>query len=65
MSEGLMIPHEVAEGIALASMQDQLEYLQKELNDHIQHGQWLHPEDVANNHELVYCLKKLIRHYGG
>ena len=30
----LTIPYEIADGIALASMQDQLAYLEKELEDH-------------------------------
>lgn len=61
----LTIPHEIADGIALASMQDQLAYLEKELEDHITQGAWLHEDDVKNNHQLIYCLRILIRHYGG
>ena len=61
----LTIPYEIADGIALASMQDQLSYLEKELEDHIVHGQWLHEDDVKNNHHLIHCLRVLIKHYGG
>lgn len=61
----LTIPHEIADGIALASMQDHLAYLEQELEDHITQGQWLHEEDVKNNYHLIHCLKVLIKHYGG
>ena len=61
----LTIPHEVADSIALASMLDQLAYLEKELEDHIVNGQWLHEDDVKNNYQLIHCLRVLIDYYGG
>lgn len=65
MSREFTLPYEVVEKIALASLQDQREYLQKELDAHFNDGAWLHPEDIPNNRELIYCLNKLISYYGG
>jgi hypothetical protein len=65
MSREFTLPHEVVEKIALASLQDDREYLQKELDAHFKDGAWLHPDDVSNNRELIYCLDKIIHYYGG
>ena len=61
----LTIPYEIADSIALVSMQDQLAYLEKELEDHLTLGAWLHEDDVKNNHQLIHCLRVLIDYYGG
>lgn len=56
---------EVADRIALASLKDAYQYLNAELKSHIEEGTWLHPEDVAKNHQLIYALELLIPFYGG
>ena len=61
---GLTIPFEVADGITLASLKEQREYLMKELKD-FEEGKWLHPEDVVRNHELIRAMNTLIEYYGG
>jgi hypothetical protein len=65
MSKGLEIPHEIADGIVLASLQDHLEYMKKELKKCAK-GEYLHPEDA---HEYQYVLipafEKIIKYYGG
>ena len=65
MTRKLEIDMDVAEKITLISLQDHYEYLTHELNEHVQNGAWMHEEDVHPNRELVYCLKKLIKYYGG
>lgn len=62
----LEIPYEVADGIALAVMQDHLEYLTEELRKHDEEGQWMHPEDseISRQH-LIPALKYLIHYFGG
>ncbi len=78
-SGGLVIPYEVADGIALAVMQDQLNYLQKEqmwfeadaAQRLVYKMDWgftlyVHPEDYAKNaKEYIPALKLLIAYFGG
>lgn len=65
MSREFTLPYEVIEKIALASLLDQRDYLQKELDAYFSDGAYLHPDDISNNRELIYCLNKLIKYYGG
>ena len=65
MSKGLEIPFEVADRITLASMQDQLKMLRKEVKDHLIKGAYLHPEDLGNNIRYIHALEILIPYYGG
>lgn len=64
MSDGLMLDYDIADKITLLALQDQLKYLQKELED-FKEGKWLHPEDVAGNIKLIAALELLIPYYGG
>lgn len=63
---GLTIPFEVADGIALACMQEQLSYLKEEVRLHVEEGQYLHPEDYHESMtKLIPSLETLIKYYGG
>lgn len=63
---GLTIPHEVAEGITLASLQDHLQMLKTEVKNHLENGSYLHPEDYENSvYKLIPALEALIPYYGG
>jgi hypothetical protein len=64
MTKGLEIDYDTADRITLLTLQDQLKYLRKELDDFKQGG-WLHPEDVANNIKIIAALELLIPYYGG
>ena len=72
-SNGLVIPHEVSDGITLATLQDTRDMLQSELDqwnanpktDDNPSGYWLHPEDVVGHMFLIRALKLLIEYYGG
>jgi hypothetical protein len=64
MSKGLTLDYDIADKITLLTLQDQLKYLRKELEDY-KEGEWLHPEDVANNIKLISALELLIPYYGG
>jgi predicted metal-dependent hydrolase len=72
MTKGLEIPFEVADGIVLASLQEQRRYLKKELKkweknpktDNNPTGVWLHPEDVVNNTVLIRAMDEIIKYYG-
>ena len=61
----LNIPFDVADGITIACLTEQRESLPSELNNHIEKGESLHPDDVSNNFKLIYCLTEVIKHYGG
>ena len=64
MEKGLMIDYETADRITLSSLKDHRKYLKKELKEYRQ-GQWLHPEDVVRNAELIAALDILIPYFGG
>ena len=65
-SGGLLIPFEVADGIAVACMQDQLGYLKEEIRLHVEEGSYLHPEDYHNSMvNLIPALETLIKYFGG
>ena len=79
MKTGIKIPYEVADGVAIAVMQDQLDYLLKEQMwfeaDDEQRlvykmdwgfGLYVHPEYYAKNaKEYIPALKLLIDYFGG
>lgn len=65
MNKGLEIPFEVADGIVLAALLDQYRYLSEENRAHLEDGEWLHPEDLDKNLQLIGALKLLIGYYGG
>jgi hypothetical protein len=65
MTRKLEIDMDTAESITRLSLEDHYGYLKEELRAHIEDGQYLHEEDVARNHQLIYCLKKIIKYYGG
>lgn len=66
MSKGLEIPYEVADGIAVAAMQDQLNYLKEEIRLHVEEGHYLHPEDYHTSMtKLIPALETLIQYFGG
>ena len=63
---GLTIPYEVADGIAVAIMQDHLKYLKEEVRLHLEEGQYLHPEDLDNSlTKLIPSLENIIPYFGG
>ena len=65
-SGGLLIPFEVADGITLATMQDNLEYLKEEVRLHVEEGQYMHPEDYhMSMTKLIPALEVLIPYFGG
>jgi len=62
----LEIPYEIADGITLATLQDQYKYLMEETRLHVQEGKYLHPEDYHNSMtKLIPSLEILIEYFGG
>jgi hypothetical protein len=65
-SGGLLIPFEVADGITLATMQENLGYLKEEVRLHLEEGQYMHPEDYhMSMTKLIPALEVLIPYFGG
>jgi len=60
----LEIDFETADRITVISLKDQRAYLKKELRQ-FKKGEYLHPEDVAGNMQLIAALDLIIKHYGG
>lgn len=72
-SGGLVIPHEVSDGITLTTLIESRDYLQSELDQWTANpkdemnpgGVWMHPEDVVNNMKYIRAMDILIGYYGG
>jgi hypothetical protein len=63
---GLQIDFETADKITLISLKDSLDTLQRELDNHLDNGAYMHPEDVSNTvSKYIPALKTLIKYYGG
>jgi hypothetical protein len=65
MGKGLEISFEVADGITLATLTNQRDYLKEEMRLHLEEGEWLHPEDLANSVKLIAAMDLLIPYFGG
>jgi len=69
----ITIPQEVADGITVANLKDWRDYLQSELNAWYENpktednpnGNWIHPEDIASNHNYIRACNLLIKAFGG
>ena len=65
-STGFSIPYEVADSIALAVMIDHRNLIRKELKDHTEKGEYMHPDDLGYNiGQLMPALNLMIRYFGG
>lgn len=62
---GITLDYDVADGIVIAVLKEQLQYLKKELKQH-KKGKYMHPEDVySSEYELIPALELIIKHFGG
>lgn len=59
----LTIDGETADRITVLNLKDYRAYLKKELKEYKQ-GQWLHPEDVVMNMQVIEALNLVIKQYG-
>ena len=63
---GMEIPWEVADGITLATLKDQLKSAEKTLRKYDENKSWMHPEDVVNYRDnIIPALKCIIHYFGG
>jgi hypothetical protein len=69
----LTLPGEVADGITKANLIGYRDYLQSEIDQWHANpktegnpgGYWLHPEDLANNYNLIRAMNLCIKYFGG
>ena len=62
----ITLPIEIADGITLATLQEQVSYLKEEIRLHTEEGKYLHPEDYHNSMtKLIPAMELLIEYYGG
>ena len=62
----LEIPWEVADGIVVAALKNHVGYLKEEIRQHVEEGQYMHPEDYHNSMvHLIPAMEKIISYYGG
>lgn len=59
----LTIDGDTADRITALTLKEQRKYLKKELADH-KKGEYLHPEDVVKNTELIKHMDALIKYFG-
>ena len=63
---GLEIPHEVADGIVLASLQEHVGFLKEHIRRSEEEGAWIHADDYKNHKlHLIPAFETLIQYYGG
>jgi hypothetical protein len=63
---GVVIPFDVADGITVACLQEQLAQLQEEVRAHKEDGDYMHPEDYVNSTTVyIPALQALIPYFGG
>lgn len=60
----LEIDAETGDRITVLTLKEQRSYLKKELV-RFKKGEYLHPEDVANNVQLINAMDLVIKHFGG
>lgn len=66
MATGMEIDWETADLITKQNLKSQLEYLEQEIQDHVEKGTWMHPEDYhASMTQYIPALRTLIKYYGG
>jgi hypothetical protein len=63
---GIKLDYETADQITLAVMQEHCAMLKAEIEQHMEKGTYMHPDDLARNQqEIIPALETLIRYFGG
>ena len=66
MMTGLTLDYETADRITLLALKDHLQYLEDEVKEHEENGQYMHPIDYDDSKtKLIPALKVVIDYYGG
>lgn len=59
----LAIDTQTADRITVLNLKDYRSYLKKELQNY-KAGEWLHPDDVAMNMQVIEAINLVIKQYG-
>ena len=62
---GLEIDMDTASNITRLTLTEWRDYLQSEIDNHVENGAWLHPEDLPLNRNYIYCINTILEAYGG
>ena len=62
--DGLIVPFDVADTITLENLKQALDRIRQEMSEY-EKGEWVHPDDVVLNRELIPALERVIWYYGG
>ena len=63
---GITLDFETADGIVVAVLKEQLQYMKEDLRQHREEGKYMHPEDAYESEfKLVPAHELLIKYYGG
>lgn len=63
---GITLDYETADRIALLALKDHLQYLEDEVKEHEENGQYMHPRDYDDSKtKLIPALRVVIDYYGG
>lgn len=67
LSGGFVIPYEVVDGITKAALIEARDYMKEEIQKYIRdpENNWMHPDDIPTNRELIYCMDTIIQNYYG
>jgi hypothetical protein len=63
--EGITLPFETCDEIAVACLTFQCKILKKDLKNNIEKGTYMHPEDIMNNKRYIEAMEVVIDYYGG
>lgn len=61
--DGLFVPIELADSITIANLTETLSELNKDLKA-FEDGEWMHPDDVVLNKEMIVAIEKVLWYYG-
>jgi hypothetical protein len=62
MNKTYTVPADVADNITKVVLKEHRDYLKKELKQH-KKGEWMHPEDVVLNKQLIDAMEFLLKRY--
>lgn len=63
MSRKIELDGEAADRITVINLKEYRSYLKKELKQ-FKKGEWLHPDDVALNIQLIEAMNLVIKYFG-
>lgn len=60
---GVTIDYETADRITAATLAEYRDNLQSDINNHLEKGTWLHPEDLAHNTKVIAAIDVVLKDF--